>query len=160
MMVLSDNIATNLLITVLGMENINARAEQLGVDEIELNRMMMDFDALAEGRDNHLTALSLARLYKHIFECRDRDAYGREMWNILGRQQFRDILPFYWGEDIRFHHKTGSLDRVEHDGGVLETFRGHFCFILLMSDIDNDRGKELGAQVGRIMKEFVEEALP
>ncbi|MFQ8978343.1 MAG: serine hydrolase [Veillonella sp.] len=82
------------------------------------------------------------------------------MWNILGRQQFRDILPFYWGEDTRFHHKTGSLDRVEHDGGVLETFRGHFCFILLMSDIDNDRGKELGAQVGRIMKEFVEEALP
>ena len=143
-----------------GMENINARAEQLGVDEIELNRMMMDFDALAEGRDNRLTALSLARLYKHIFECRDRDAYGREMWNILGRQQFRDILPFYWGEDTRFHHKTGSLDRVEHDGGVLETFRGHFCFILLMSDIDNDRGKELGAQVGRIMKEFVEEALP
>ena len=67
MMVLSDNMATNLLITVLGMENINARAEQLGVDEIELNRMMMDFDALAEGRDNHLTALSLARLYKHIF---------------------------------------------------------------------------------------------
>ena len=143
MMVLSDNIATNLLITVLGMENINARAEKLGVDEMELNRMMM-----------------LARLYKHIFECRDRDAYGREMWNILGRQQFRDILPFYWGEGIRFHHKTGSLDRVEHDGGVIETFRGHFCFILLMSDIDNDRGKELGAQVGRIMKEFVEEALP
>ena len=42
MMVLSDNMATNLLITVLGMENINARAEQLGVDEIELNRIIMD----------------------------------------------------------------------------------------------------------------------
>ena len=28
-----------------------------------------------------------------------------------------------------------------------------------MSDIDNDHGKELGAQVGRIMKVFVEEAL-
>ena len=67
MMVLSDNIATNLLITVLGMENINARAEQLGVDEIELNRMMMDFEALAEGRDNRMTAMALARLYKHIF---------------------------------------------------------------------------------------------
>ena len=160
MIVLSDNIATNLLITVLGMENINARAEQLGVEEIELNRMMMDFEALAEGRDNRMTAMALARLYKHIFECRDRDSFGREMWNILGRQQFRDILPFYWGEDVRFHHKTGSLDRVEHDGGILETFRGHFCFILLMSDTDNDRGKELGSRVGRIMKEFVEEALP
>lgn len=160
MMVLSDNIATNLLITVLGMENINARAEQIGVEEIELNRMMMDFEALSEGRDNRITAMALAHLYKHIFESRDRDAFGHEMWNILGRQQFRDILPFYWGGDVRFHHKTGSLDCVEHDGGILETFRGHFCFILLMSDIDNDRGKELGAQVGRIMKEFVEEALP
>ena len=48
------------------MENINARAEKLGVDEIELNRMMMDFDALAEGRDNRMTAMALARLYKHI----------------------------------------------------------------------------------------------
>ena len=28
--------------------------------------MMMDFNALAEGRDNHITAMSLARLYKHI----------------------------------------------------------------------------------------------
>ena len=34
--------------------------------KLNLNRMMMDFDALAEGRDNHLTALPLARLYKHI----------------------------------------------------------------------------------------------
>ncbi len=160
MMVLSDNWATNLLIVTLGMENINARAEQLGLDDLELNRMMMDFEASSEGRENRLTAMSLARLYHHIFEYRDRDAYGHEMWNILGRQQFRDILPFYWGEDVCFHHKTGSLDCVEHDGGVLETFRGHFCFVLLMSGIGNDRAKELGARVGRSMKEFVEEALP
>ena len=53
MMVLSDNIATNLPLQFLEWKNINARAEQLGVDEIELNRMMMDFEALAEGRDNH-----------------------------------------------------------------------------------------------------------
>ena len=39
---------------------------KLGVDEMELNRMMMDFNALAEGRDNHITAIALARFYKHI----------------------------------------------------------------------------------------------
>ena len=160
MMVLSDNIATNLLITALGMENINARAEKLGVDEMELNRMMMDFDALAQGRDNRMTAMALARLYKHIFEYRDRDAYGREMWNILGRQQYRDILPFHWGEDVVFHHKTGSLDCVEHDAGIIETMNGDFCFVLLMSCLRNDVAKQLGAQMGLIMKEFVEDALP
>lgn len=48
--------AANLLITVLGMENINISAGffQLGVDDKENSiNMMMDFDALTEGRDNH-----------------------------------------------------------------------------------------------------------
>lgn len=159
MMILSDNWATNLLITALGMENINARAEQLGLEIFEINRFMMDFTALQEGRDNYITALDLAKLFHHIYEQR-YTAYGKEMWTILGRQQFRDILPFHWGEDVVFHHKTGSLDRVEHDGGVLETFRGDFCFVILISGLPNDVAKQLGAQVGLIMKEFVEDALP
>lgn len=47
MMVLSDNWATNLLIQALGMENINARAEQLGLEHFEIN-LMMDFTAVKE----------------------------------------------------------------------------------------------------------------
>ena len=59
-----------------------------------------------------------------------------------------------------FHHKTGSLDCVEHDAGIIETMNGDFCFVLLMSHLDNDKAKQLGAQMGLIMKEFVEDALP
>jgi beta-lactamase class A len=37
---------------------------------------------------------------------------------------------------------------------------GDFCFVLLMSHLCNDKAKQLGAQMGLIMKEFVEDALP
>ena len=99
MMVLSDNMATNLLITVLGMENINARAEQLGVDEIELNRMMMDFDALAEGRDNHLTACLWLVCINTFLNVVIEMLMVEKCGIFLGRQQFRDILPFLLGKD-------------------------------------------------------------
>ena len=109
--------------------------------------MMMDFTAVKENRENYITAMDMAVLLHHIYELR-HTIYGHEMWNILGRQQFRDILPFHWGEDVIFHHKTGSLDCVEHDAGIIES---HLC---------NDKAKQLGAQMGLIMKEFVEDALP
>ena len=34
------------------------------------------------------------------------------------------------------------------------------CFVLLMSHLCNDKAKQLGSQMGLIMKEFVEDALP
>lgn len=159
MMVISDNWATNLLIQALGMEYINARAHQLGLEHFEINRFMMDTLAVQEGRDNYITALDMAKLLHHIYNLR-YTLEGHEMWSILGRQQFRDILPFHWGEDVVFHHKTGSLENVEHDAGILETMNGDFCFVMLMSHVRNDVAKQLGAQVGLRMKEFVEDALP
>ena len=96
-------------------------------------------------RQELLVVASLPVSYTHLMCIRDR---------------FRDILPFHWGEDVIFHHKTGSLDCVEHDAGIIETMNGDFCFVLLMSHLDNDKAKQLGAQMGLIMKEFVEDALP
>ena len=47
-----------------------------------------------------------------------------------------------------------------HDGGIWQTLRGDFCIIVLISDVPNDTAKELGAAMGKTIKEFIEEALP
>ena len=160
MMVLSDNWATNLLLQTVGMEDINARAEQLGIEDFEINRFMMDVQAAELGHENKITALGMTKLYAHLYNLRDESLYGSEMWSILGRQQFRDILPFHWGEDVVFHHKTGSLHEVEHDGGVLPTLRGDFCIVVLLSHLRNDDAIQLGALMGKMIKQFIDEALP
>lgn len=46
-----------------------------------------------------------------------------------GASTVQSILPSL-GEDVIFHHKTGSLDCVEHDAGIIETMNGDFCFVL------------------------------
>ncbi len=52
MIVLSDNTATNMLIELVGMENVNRRLESLGLTQTLLRRLMMDTAASARGEEN------------------------------------------------------------------------------------------------------------
>lgn len=147
MIVLSDNLATNLLIDRLGMDYINSYARQIGLDDTELRRAMMDFAAAAAGRENTMSAADCDKLLWHIYGRKSEPRFA-EAWRILGRQQFRDRLPYHWDEDIVFHHKTGMLDGAEHDGGILEGKNGACSIIVLASDLpSNSIG---GIQIGRL----------
>ena len=104
MMVLSDNWATNLLLHHLGMNAINEFANHMGFYPFSIQRYMMDTEAMRQGRENEITALSMAHLYNHLYQMRNEEPYEAEMWRILGRQQFRDKIPFYGGEEVPFYH--------------------------------------------------------
>lgn len=160
MMTLSDNWATNLLIHKLGVDCINARANELGVGGLKLERSMMDVAARAKGKDNRITALEMAKLYDHLFQIRETGLLGTEMWQMLGRQQFRDKIPFFWGEEIEFHHKTGSLENIEHDGGIYVSFQGAFVIIILISNMNNAQAIQLSAEMGAHIRDFIDNRLP
>lgn len=147
MIVLSDNLATNLLISRLGMDYINSYARQIGLADTKLRRAMMDFAAAEAGRENTMSAADCDRLLWHIYGRKDEPRFA-EAWRILGRQQFRDRLPYHWDEGIIFHHKTGMLDGAEHDGGILEGKNGTCSIIVFASDLpSNSIG---GIQIGRL----------
>lgn len=157
MMVLSDNWATNLLIQHLGFDAINGYAKSIGMEHTELKRFMMDSEARAAGRENLMTVADLMRLYETLYMQRHDEHIGREMWDILGRQQFRDKLPFYWGEETPFYHKTGSLEDVEHDGGLLPLGDDVYGIGVFISHVANTRGIALGAAMGERIKVFLED---
>lgn len=158
MMVLSDNMATNLLCKRLTLGTINARIQSLGMTDTKLERLMMDTKAMAEGRDNWTTVTDLARLFTHVYRKREEPLWGNEMWRILGRQQFRDKIPFYWGEETPFFHKTGCLDNVEHDGGIYTSIEGDFIIIILASDVrTNADGISSIAHMGNEVRTYVQE---
>lgn len=52
MVAVSDNSATNVLIGRVGMENVNAMLDSLGLHATRLRRQMMDLKAASEGREN------------------------------------------------------------------------------------------------------------
>lgn len=157
MIVLSDNLATNLLIKRLGMDNIQMYAERIGLKHTKLQRCMMDFEAVKQGKENYLTVSDYNKLLWHIYDKRDLPRW-KIAWDILARQQFRDRIPYYWKENVVFHHKTGMLDHVEHDGGIYEAPNGAvYSIIIFASELPLNcvGGRQMGSLGSLILKRLV-----
>lgn len=62
MIVESDNTASNMILSRLGMDRVNARAAALGLAVTRFERKYMDFEAQRAGRENRTTAREMGRL--------------------------------------------------------------------------------------------------
>jgi len=69
MIILSDNTATNILIELVGRENVNATLASLGLARTRLQRKMMDLGALVRSEDNLSTPSEAARLMELLYRC-------------------------------------------------------------------------------------------
>ena len=114
MMGWSDNEATNLLMTRLGREAIEARLRGLGLQQTRLRRRMMDLEAARRGDENVSTAGELRRLARLL-----RDAPGlapERAGDLLAvaavekSSPFREALPP--GLPFPVADKPGDLEGV------------------------------------------------
>lgn len=120
MICLSDNTATNLLISICGMKRIDARARELGLRHTTLHRCMMDFAARARGEDNFTSAWDMVSLLAGIWDGRSLSIHSRDFaLKILLNQRLTSRISLYSPCEARFAHKTGELDGIEHDAGIM-----------------------------------------
>ncbi len=156
MIVLSDNLATNLLINQIGMEKIQAYADKLHLTNTKIQRCMMDFVAAKNNKENYMSVADYNMLLYHIYTKRNETRFSFA-WEVLARQQFRDRIPYYWDENIIFHHKTGMLDYVEHDGGVYEGKNGVYSIIFFASNLPSNAvgGHQMG-ELGKYTLEYLD----
>lgn len=151
MIVMSDNIATNLLIRRLGMDEINQEIRSIGMTGTALRREMMDAAAKARGLDNETTAEDTAKVLKAILNHRRRG----EMLDILLRQQCNNKLPARMGEDVKFAHKTGDLPGTEHDAGILISGGQEALVVVLTAQLgDNQDGIRLNQEIGAALYHY------
>src|SRR6266853_3084576 len=66
MVAVSDNSATNVLIDRVGMDNVNAMLDPLGLPHTRLRRKMMDLDAARQGRENISTPREMMTLLEDL----------------------------------------------------------------------------------------------
>jgi len=117
MIILSDNVATNKLISTLGMDAINAKIREMGASATVLGRKMMDAEARKQGRDNFTSCRDMLKIFTYIHQNADRYA---DALAILKQQQLNDLLPVWTPrEEYEFAHKTGELDGIRHDVGIM-----------------------------------------
>ena len=116
MITVSSNLATNLLLDLIGVENVQHTIDALGLHGIDLRRGVEDERAFEHEVNNLVTAEGLVSLLRLIVEERAfSPALSREMLEILHQQQFRAGIPSALPPDARVANKTGDISTVAHD---------------------------------------------
>jgi beta-lactamase class A len=120
MIVTSSNLATNLLIDVVGLERMQRTLASLGVEGVELRRGVEDERAFEEGINNQVTASGLVQVLRLIEEGKVlSEEASRQMLDILHEQEFRGGIPAGLPEDARVANKTGEISTAAHDAGLI-----------------------------------------
>jgi beta-lactamase class A len=120
MIATSSNLATNLLLELVGLDTVQRSLDELGVDGIDIRRGVEDERAFEHGINNRVTADGLVQLLRLIAEERAfSPRLSCEMLDILHSQEFRNGIPARLPRAVRVAHKTGDISTVAHDAGVV-----------------------------------------
>ena len=121
MITTSSNLATNLLLGVIGPKSVSETLKALHVDHgIDLKRGVEDELAFEKGINNVVTANGLLRILVMLSEGKAfSPALSRRMMDILHGQEFNQGIPARLPKAARVAHKTGEISTVAHDAGVV-----------------------------------------
>ena len=120
MIATSSNLATNLLLDLVGLESVQRTIEQLGLQGIDLRRGVEDEKAFEHDIVNRVTADGLVALLRIIAEERAfSPELSREMLDILHQQEFKNGIPAKLPRGTRVANKTGDISTVANDAGVV-----------------------------------------
>lgn len=153
----SSNLATNLLIVKLGVENIRKSMRDAGASGVDIKRPLEDGKAYAKGINNTVTARALSVLLGGIAkEKLVSRAASREMLEILKRQTFNEAIPAGLPPGTVVAHKTGEITRIHHDAAIVFAPRPFVLVLLVRGIEDRDQSSALMADLTRICYQAVE----
>lgn len=120
MIVTSSNLATNILVDLVGVEAIQASLDRLHLRGIEFRRGVEDLAAWDAGINNRVTAGGLLQALRTLVDTHHFSPELRiEAIGILDAQEFRSGIPAGLPEGTRVAHKTGEISTVAHDAGIV-----------------------------------------
>jgi beta-lactamase class A len=150
MITVSSNLATNLLIEKLGVDNIRATVHSLHADGMNVLRGVEDGKAFAKGLNNTTTARGLQQLLDAIAlgEAVDPGS-SNQMIEILERQKFNEGIPAGLPPGTRVAHKTGEITKIHHDAAIVFAPKPFVLVILVRGLADTKESAALMADITR-----------
>lgn len=152
MITISSNLATNLLIEKLGVENIRAQVTLLHAEGMQLLRGVEDGKAYQEGLNNTTTARGLLVLLRAIADGKAVDKVAsRQMIEILKRQKFHEAIPAGLPPGIPVAHKTGEITKIHHDAAIVYAKEPFILVILVRGMAEQKDSSALMAKITRLL---------
>lgn len=120
MITTSSNLATNLLLDLVGLDVLQQTLDAFNLHGVDLRRGVEDELAFEHGINNQVTARGLVGMLELIGqEHAFSPALSRQMVEILLAQQFKSGIPAGLPRNARVAHKTGEISTVAHDAGLV-----------------------------------------
>ncbi|MCL3859371.1 serine hydrolase [Pediococcus pentosaceus] len=151
----SDNTAANIVIRQLGgMDKVNAQIKKIGAKDTKLERMLMDTDALKDGKDNYTSVADLGMVLKKIYNHQMVSIkYDNAMLDILKKNNNHTKLPHDLPEEATVYNKTGEFDDygVENDAAIFGNNKGSFVIVVMSQDGSRDEQIKKMNSFGSVM---------
>ena len=149
MITVSDNDAANKLVNCLGggddaagMARVNKFCQDHGYTNTSMGRLLL---ADNSNGDNYTSVKDCGKFLKTIYQmdkssaAEDTLAGAEYMYHLLKMQTRTNKIPAQLPEGVKVANKTGELDTVENDAGIIyDTAKGIDLVICFMSQDLND----------------------
>jgi len=138
----SDNSATNVLMDRVGMENVNALMDSLGLKQTRLRRKMMDLKAAQEGRENISTPREMMILLEDLLSGKvvNREL-TKDFIQLLSTHK-ESFIPRELPDGLKIANKPGELEGVRNDSGVVFVENRPYVICVMTTFLRNERDGE------------------
>lgn len=141
MMIISDNVATNIMIDYLGIDNINKTIKELGCTDTKL---YCKFESV----DNKVFSETTAKDYSYIFKLINNnklwdDSISKQIIDIMKKQQYHEMIvdgisEVYTKTENEIVNyivtKSGKYENIRNDGGIISTKYGNYILTIFIKD--------------------------
>ncbi len=157
MMNLSDNTATNFLIDLVGMKNVNDFAGKNGCVSTKLQRRMMDVQAAKEGRENISSPADLMSIFEKLYRG-----------EIVSKQACDDMLAIMklekdgWLKSgipsgTAIANKAGDIEGIKCDAGIIYLENAPYSICVMTKMLLNDaEGGPIITDISKTVYQYLE----
>ena len=154
MITVSDNTATNILIDVVGMEDVNGLLEGIGLRTTRLLRKMQDSEASAMGRENYATPGEFMKLMAALHTGEGMDPWVSEQTlSVLKKPKttaINRLLPY----QVKVASKYGNMRDSYCDVGIIYLPERPYVFSIMTKHIPMGDLRKQGAieEISKVSK--------
>jgi beta-lactamase class A len=157
MIVLSDNTATNFLIDLVGMQNVNTFLRSIGTTKTKLQRAMMDVEAAKAERENIGTPAEVLKVLELMYNGRIVNRAACD--DMLAIMKIEKSGPIRVGvpSTIAIANKEGEIEGIRTDVAIVFLEHAPYGICVMTKMLKNaDDGPKIITEISRTIYNYFE----
>ena len=146
----SDNTAANIITDkVGGISDVNDEINKLGLYDTDMQRKLMDQEALDAGKDNYSCAKDLGTFLTKLYQNKVvSKKYDQQMLDFLANDSNHSKLPSRINTDVvKVYNKTGEYNKygVQNDAAIFKRDKQAFVIVVMSENgTESDQKAAMG----------------